>query len=117
MSFATEEKVWYKRNKEVEPEKAKFIQEIGQNTAVLEKKGQPILADQFRTRFEPEDVEIPEEEHEKTEEEENETELNMEESANDVINVEEYEDRSRSPLKRTEQMWKWHRPFRVVRSY
>ena len=25
MSFATEEKVWYKRNKEAEPERAKFI--------------------------------------------------------------------------------------------
>ena len=50
--------------------------------AVLKKKRQPILAhtDQFRARFEPEDVEIPEEEHEETEEEENETKQNMEES-------------------------------------
>ena len=39
MSFATEEKVWYKRNKEAEPERAKFILQKGQNTAVLEKKG------------------------------------------------------------------------------
>ena len=38
MSFATEEKVWYKRNKEAEPERAKFILEKEQNTAILEKK-------------------------------------------------------------------------------
>ena len=36
MSFATEEKVWYKRNKE--RERAKFIQQKGQSTAVLEKR-------------------------------------------------------------------------------
>ena len=58
MSFATEEKVWYKRNKEAEPERAKFILQKGQNTAIQVKKGQPILVhtDQFRARFEPEDV-------------------------------------------------------------
>ena len=41
--------------------------------AVLEKKGQAILAhaDQIRARFEPEYVEIPEEEHKEIEEEEN----------------------------------------------
>ena len=38
MSFATGEKVWYKRNKEAEPERAKFILQKGQNTAGLEKK-------------------------------------------------------------------------------
>ena len=38
ISFATEEKVWYKRNKEAEPERAKFILRKGQNTAVLKKK-------------------------------------------------------------------------------
>ena len=38
MSFATEEKVWCKRNKEAEPERAKLILQKGQNTAVLEKK-------------------------------------------------------------------------------
>ena len=40
----------------------KFILQKGQNTAVLEKNGQPILAhaDKFRARFEPEDVEMPE---------------------------------------------------------
>ena len=75
MSFATEEKVWYRRNKEAEPERGKFILQKGQNTAVLEKKRQPILAHagQFRVRFETEDVEMPEEKHEETEEEENET--------------------------------------------
>ena len=56
MSFATEEKVWYKRNKEAEPERVKFILQKGQ------KKGKLILAhaDQFRAKFEPEDVEMPE---------------------------------------------------------
>ena len=39
MSFTTEEKVRYKRNKEVEPERAKLILQKGHNTAVLEKKG------------------------------------------------------------------------------
>ena len=38
MSFAIEEKVWYKRNKEAEPERAKFILQKRQNTVVLEKK-------------------------------------------------------------------------------
>ena len=38
MSFATEEKVWYERNKEAGLERAKFILQKGQNTAVLEKK-------------------------------------------------------------------------------
>ena len=64
MPFATEDKFWYKRNKEAEPGRAKFILQKGQKTIVLE-KGQPI--------FEPEYVEIPEEEHGETEEEENET--------------------------------------------
>ena len=38
-SFATEEKVWFKINKEAEPEpeKEKFILQKGQNAAVLEK--------------------------------------------------------------------------------
>ena len=104
MSFATEEKVWYKRNKEAEPESAKFILQKGQNTAVLEKKGQPTLAhaDQFRARFEPEDFEKPKEEHKETEEEENETEQNMEDSGNDITDLED-EDRPRSSLKRTEE--------------
>ena len=56
------------------------------------------------------------EEHEETEEEENETEQNMEKSGNDLTDLED-KDRPRSPLKRTEeQMQKWHRPARVVRS-
>ena len=83
---------------------------------VLEKKGQLILAhaDQFRARFEPEDVEMPEEEHEETEDEENETEQNMEESGNELTDLED-EDRPRSPLKKTEeQMRKWHRTSWVV---
>ena len=59
---------------------------------------------------------MPEEEHEETEEEENETEQNMEESGDDITDLEN-EDWPRSPLKRTEkqQMQKWHRPSKVVR--
>ena len=58
---------------------------------------------------------MPEEEHKENEEEENETEQNIDESGNDVTDLED-EDRPRSPLKRTEeQMWKCHRPSRVVR--
>ena len=38
MSFATEKKFCYKRSKEAEPERAKFILQKGQNTAVLEEK-------------------------------------------------------------------------------
>ena len=38
MSLATEEKVWYKRNKEAEAGRANFILQKGQNAAVLEKK-------------------------------------------------------------------------------
>ena len=122
MSFVTEEKVWYKRNKEAEPERAKFILQKGQNTTVLEiKRGgerQQILAhaDQFRARFEAEDVEIPEEEHEETEEEIKETEQNMVESGNDITDLED-KDKTRSPLKRTEEerMQGWRRPSGVVR--
>ena len=59
---------------------------------------------------------MPEEEHEETVEEENETEQNMEESGNDVTDLEEDEDRPKSPLKRTEeQIHEWHRPSRIVR--
>ena len=50
---------------------------------------------------------MPEVEDVETEEEENETEKNMEESGNDVTDLED-EDRPRSQLKRTEeQVWKW----------
>ena len=79
---------------------------------------QPILAhaDQFRARFEPEDVKMPKEKHEETQEEENETEKNMKESGNDITDLED-EDRSRSLLKRTgeEQMQEQRRPSKVVR--
>ena len=54
MSFTIEEKVWYKRNKQADPERAKFILQKELNMVVLDKKGQPILThvDQFRDRFE-----------------------------------------------------------------
>ena len=72
-------------------------------------------ADQFRPKFEPEDVEMSEEEHIETEEEENKAEQNMEESGNDVTDLED-KYRPMSPLKMTEeQMQKWHRPSTVVR--
>ena len=105
MSFANEEKVLYKRNKEAEPERTKFILQKEQNTTVLEKIAANIVhADQFVARFEPEDVEMPEKEHDETEEDENETEQNMEESGNDVTDLEDedrpryrrYEDRHRT---------------------
>ena len=51
---------------------------------------------------------MPEEEHEETEEVENETEQNMEESGNDVTDLED-ENRPTSPLKRTEEQQMWER--------
>ena len=107
MSFTTREKVWNKRNKEPEPEivcvgvrESEVYSTKRTEYGCTRKKGKPILAhaDQFRARFKPEDVEIPEEEHKETEEEENETEQKMEESENDVTDLED-EDRLRSPLK------------------
>ena len=53
---------------------------------------------------------------EETEEEENEMEQSMEESGNDITDLED-EDRPSSPLKRTGEgkMQEWHRPSTVVR--
>ena len=58
---------------------------------------------------------MPAEEYEETEEEENETVQNIEESGNDVKDLED-EARLRCLFKRTEeQMRKWHRASRVVK--
>ena len=79
MSFATEEKVCYKRKKRTEHD-------------CIRKKEQPVLAraDQFKARFEPDDVEMPKEELEETDEEKNETEQNMKESGKDVTDFKKW---------------------------
>ena len=51
MLYSTNEKVWYKKNKESNPERAEFIMQKGHNTAMINrKKGNSILtyADQIR---------------------------------------------------------------------
>ena len=51
MSYFTNEKVWYKKNKESNPERAGFIIQKGHNTAIINReKGYSILthADQIR---------------------------------------------------------------------
>ena len=55
--------VWYRKDKESDPEKTKFLLQEGHNTTILGKNRQHVLAhaDQFRSRIEPEDVEIEEE--------------------------------------------------------
>ena len=112
MSFAIDEKVWYKRNNEVEPEKAKFILQKGQNTTVQEKK-----VSQYKLiNLEPGSSlkkclrrntrKLRRRKWNRTK---------YEESGNDVTGL-EGEDRPRSPLKRIEeQIRKWHRPSRVLR--
>ena len=44
MSNFTNEKVWYKKNKESNSERAEFITQKGHNTAIIEKKGNSVLA-------------------------------------------------------------------------
>ena len=56
MSFATEEKVWYKRNKEAEPEREQSsFYKKDRTQLYYRKKGRHILAhaNQFRARFKP----------------------------------------------------------------
>ena len=51
MLYSTNEKVWYKKNKESNPERAEFIMQKGHNTVIINKeKGNSILAhaDQIR---------------------------------------------------------------------
>ena len=74
MLYSTKEKVWYKKNKESNPERAEFIMQKGHNTAIINKeKGNSILAhaDQIR----------PQGEYEEQNEEENSTIL----SINDLL--------------------------------
>ena len=54
MSFSTNEKVWYKKHKDADPEKAYFIMQKGNNTAIITAKDRSVLAhaDQIRNRYE-----------------------------------------------------------------
>ena len=55
MSYSTNEKVWYKKNKEWNPEKVDFIMQKGHNTAIIDwEKGNSVLAhaDQIRPQGE-----------------------------------------------------------------
>ena len=38
MSYSTNEKVWYKKNKESNPERAEFIMQKGHNTAIINRE-------------------------------------------------------------------------------
>ena len=38
MSYSTNEKVWYKKNKESNPERAEFIMQTGHNTAIINRE-------------------------------------------------------------------------------
>ena len=63
MSFATNEKMWYKRNKDSRPEIVRFLMQKGQNTAIVDKEnGNSVLAhaDQIRPwgEFEDQDEEM-----------------------------------------------------------
>ena len=58
MSYFTNEKVWYKKNKESNPERIEFIMQKGHNTAIINReKGNSILAhaDQIRPQGEYEE--------------------------------------------------------------
>ena len=58
MSYSTNEKMWYKKNKESNPEKAEFIMQKGYNAAIINKeKGSNELdhADQIRPQGEYEE--------------------------------------------------------------
>ena len=58
MSHSTNEKIWYKKNKESSPERAEFIMQKGHNTAIINReKGNSELAhaDQIRPQGEYEE--------------------------------------------------------------
>ena len=58
MLYSTNEKMWYKKNKESNPEWAEFIMQKGHNTAIINReKGNSILAhaDQIRPQGEYEE--------------------------------------------------------------
>ena len=70
MSFSTNQKMWYKKNKDANTEKAYFIMQKGNNTALITTEDRTMLAhaDQIRERVEEdvvmednEEVNIPEE--------------------------------------------------------
>ena len=58
----TKENVWNIKDNESNQEKAKFLFQNGHNTATFKKNGQHIQAhtDQFRSRIEPEKIEMEE---------------------------------------------------------
>ena len=58
MSYSTNEKMWYKKNKESNPERAEFIMQKGYNTAIINREnGNSVLvhADQIRPQGEYEE--------------------------------------------------------------
>ena len=45
MSYSTNEKMWYKKNKESNPERTEFILQKGHNTAIINKeKGEQYIS-------------------------------------------------------------------------
>ena len=58
MSYSTNEKVWYKKNNESNPERAEFIMQKGHNTAVINREKENsilAIADQIRPQGEYEE--------------------------------------------------------------
>ena len=52
MSYSTNEKVWYKKNKEWNPERAEFIMQKGHNTPIINReKANSILAHEYQIRL------------------------------------------------------------------
>lgn len=52
MSYSINEKIWYQKNREFEPERSNFIMQKGYNTALIVEKGNNVLAHvhQIRSR-------------------------------------------------------------------
>ena len=74
MSYSTNEKIWYKKNKESNPERIEFIMQKGHNAAIINReKGNSLLAHTDQTR--------PQGEYE----EQNEEEISMILSINDLL--------------------------------
>ena len=44
MSYSTNEKVWYKKNKESNPETAEFVMQKGHNTVIINRKGEQYVS-------------------------------------------------------------------------
>lgn len=115
MSYATNQKMSYKRNRNMQPESAEFIIQKGHNTAILNKEnGNSVLvhADQIRSQGEESDEEMPSEmpiidvTEELMQSETAEEEVEWDELEEDQSMQEEQfdhrRDRSRSPRERRE---------------